>query len=92
MSDIVLKLYVTDQTPNSRRSIASVQELCDEELSGRYELEVIDILETPHLADAENVVATPTLVKQTPGPLRRVVGDLSSKENVLAGLNIKSAD
>jgi len=85
----VLRLYVTGMTPRSTRAVATIKALCDERLGGRYNLEVIDIYRHPALAVGEQIVATPTLVKQLPLPLRRLVGDLSDRERVLFGLDLR---
>jgi circadian clock protein KaiB len=84
----VLRLYVTGLTPRSNRAIANVQVICNENLEGRYDLEVIDINQQPALAASENVVAVPMLIKKLPLPLRRIIGDLSDKERVLVGLGL----
>ena len=83
----LLKLYITGQTPRSERAIANLRQLCEEELGGKYELIVIDILECPQLAEDEKILATPTLIKELPAPLRRIVGDLSNKEKILLVLS-----
>jgi len=88
MNKYILKLYVTGETPTSQRAMANLQRICDEELSGRYEIIVIDILKEPVLAEAEKIIATPTLVKQLPHPVRKVIGDLSNREKVLLGLDL----
>lgn len=85
----LLKLYVTGQTPRAQRAIANLRRLCKEELDGRYEIEIIDVLEHPQLAEDDRVLATPTLIKQLPPPLRRVIGDLSNRDKVLLGLNVQ---
>lgn len=84
----VLKLYVTGQTPRTERAITNLRRLCEEELDDRYELLVIDVLDHPQLAEDERILATPTLIKQLPPPLRRVIGDLSDKDKVLLGLDL----
>lgn len=89
MDEYVLKLYVTGRTPRAARAIENLQRLCDEELSGRYQIEIIDVLEHPGLAEDERILATPTLIKQLPPPLRRVIGDLSDKDKVLLGLDLR---
>jgi circadian clock protein KaiB len=89
MNKFVLKLYITGSTPNSERAIANLKRLCDEDLNVKYEIEVIDILENPQLAEDEKILATPTLVKALPLPLRRVIGDLSDKDKVLLGLDLR---
>lgn len=85
----VLRLYVTGKTPNSLRAIASLKEVCEEYLQGRYHLQVIDIYQQPHLAEGDQIVATPTLIKKLPAPLRRLIGDMSNRERVLVGLDLK---
>jgi circadian clock protein KaiB len=83
-----LRLFVSGQTPNSIRAIQNVKALCEERLNGRYELEVIDIYQHPERLKPEQIVATPTLVKKLPLPIRKIIGDLSDKERVLMGLKI----
>ena len=85
----VLRLYVTGMTPRSTEAFATIKALCEERLQGRYELEVIDIYQHPQLAIDEQIIAVPTLVKQLPPPLRRLVGDLSNEERVLLGLDLR---
>ena len=85
----VLKLYITGHTPKSERAIANMQSICKNELMGRYELLVIDVLERPQLAEDEKILATPTLIKVLPPPLAQVIGDLSDTEKVLIGLNME---
>ncbi len=87
----LLRLYVSGLTPRSTTAIARIKAICEENLGGRYELEVIDIYQQPDLARGEQIIATPTLIKKLPGPLRRLVGDLSDKERVLVGLDIRKA-
>jgi len=83
MKEYILKLYVTGQTPRAERAIANLRRLCEHEFAGRYEIEVIDVLEHPELAEQERILATPTLVRFLPPPLRRVIGDLSDSDKVL---------
>lgn len=83
-----LSLFVTGMTPRSTEAISRIKAICEEFLEGRYELEVIDIYQQPAAAKAEQIVATPTLIKKRPSPLRRLVGDLSDRRRVLLGLNI----
>jgi len=90
MTKFALKLYITGQTSKSKRAIANLQRICDEELSGQYTMVVIDILERPQLAENEKILATPTLIREVPQPLRRIIGDLSNTEKVLMGLDIES--
>jgi circadian clock protein KaiB len=87
----VLRLYVTGMTPRSTRAVENVRTVCEEHLHGRYDLEVIDIYQQPTLAKGEQIIAAPTLIKKLPLPLRRVIGDLSSTERVLLGLDLKRA-
>ncbi len=86
----LLRLYVAGTTPHSARAIANVKKVCDEHLSGRYELEVIDLYQQPQLAQGEQIIAAPTLIKKLPLPLRRIIGDLSKAERVLVGLDLRS--
>ena len=89
MGKFILKLYITGSTPNSERAIANLQRLYEEQLDVKYEVVVIDVLEQPQLAEDEKILATPTLIKALPPPLRRVIGDLSNTEKVLLGLDLK---
>ncbi len=84
-----LRLYITGQTPRSAASIRNLRDVCDEFLEGRFELQVIDLYQRPELAKEAQVVAAPTLIKRLPLPLRRLVGDLSNKSEVLLGLDLK---
>jgi len=86
----ILKLYITGRSPRAERAIANLQRLCKEELEDCYELEIIDVLEHPQLAENDRILATPTLIKQLPPPLRRVIGDLSNHEKVLLGLDVQT--
>ncbi|HET9595213.1 MAG TPA: circadian clock KaiB family protein [Anaeromyxobacteraceae bacterium] len=86
----LLRLYVTGTSPASVRAIERVQTICEEHLRGRYDLEVIDIYQLPALAKDQQIVATPTLVKVLPEPLRRFIGDLSRAEKVLFGLDLQA--
>ena len=86
---ISLKLYVTGHTPNSERAVANMKSICKNELEGKYQLTIIDVLEKPQLAEDEKIIATPTLIKALPPPLARVIGDLSDIEKVLVGLNME---
>ena len=84
-----LRLYVTGSTLRSTRAIASIKAICEEHLAGRYDLEVIDIYQQPTLAQGEQIIATPTLIKKLPQPLRRLIGDLSDEDRVLLGLDLR---
>ena len=86
-----LRLYITGRTSQSIRAIENLRRICDSELDGRYEVEVIDVLENPRLAENEKILATPTLVKRLPEPVRKIIGDLSDREKVLIGLDILAA-
>jgi circadian clock protein KaiB len=88
----VLRLYITGMTPRSIRAVENVRTICDEHLRGRYDLEVIDVYQQPTLAEGEQIIAAPTLIKKLPLPLRRVIGDMSSTERVLLGLDIRPAE
>ena len=85
----LLKLYVTGKTPRAELAIANLRRVCEEELQGQYQLEIIDVLEHPQLAEDDKILATPTLIKQLPPPLRRIIGDLSDKDKVLLGLEVR---
>ena len=85
----VLRLYVTGATSRSRKAILNLNAICSEYLNGQYDLQVIDIHQKPTLAKDEQIVAAPTLVKKLPTPMRRIIGDLSDKESVLLGLDLK---
>lgn len=89
LTQYLLKLYVTGKSPRAEAAIANLRRICDEELHERYELQVIDVLEHPQLAEDDKVLATPTLIKRLPPPLRRVIGDLSDKHKVLLGLEVR---
>lgn len=84
-----LRLYIAGQTPKSRAAFANLKKLCEEHLAGRYEIEVIDLLVNPQLAQGDQIVAIPTLVCKLPEPLRKVIGDLSDTERALVGLNLR---
>ena len=85
----ILKLYVLGQTPRSQVAIDNLRRICEQGLEGKYEIVIVDILENPQLAEDEKIIATPTLVKELPAPLRRVIGDLSDAEKVLLGLDLR---
>ncbi|MEO5656672.1 MAG: circadian clock KaiB family protein [Nitrospiria bacterium] len=89
--DFVLRLYVTGTTPQSTRAIANLKRVCDRHLRGRYHLTVIDIYQQPHLATNEQIIATPTLLKQLPLPVRRLIGDMTDEERLLIGLDLPAA-
>lgn len=84
-----LRLYVAGQTPKSLAAIANLTRLCETHLAGRYAVEVIDLVEKPELAVADQILAIPTLVRRLPPPLKRIIGDLSRTDRVLVGLEIE---
>ena len=84
----ILKLYITGQTTNSVRAIQNLKKILSGELRGVYELKIIDVLKNPQLAEDEKILATPTLSRVLPPPVKRIIGDLSDKEKVLLGLDI----
>jgi len=87
----VLRLFITGTTPSSTRAIVNVRRICEEHLSGRYELEVVDILKDPARAKEHQIIAAPTLVKELPLPLRRFIGDMSESKRLVDGLGISAA-
>ncbi|MFC1543216.1 circadian clock KaiB family protein [Candidatus Neomarinimicrobiota bacterium] len=89
MSKVLLKLYVTGVTGASEKAIANLRRISNEEFGGEYELDIIDVLECPQLAEDEKILATPTLIKHLPPPLRRIIGDLSATQKVLLGLDMQ---
>ena len=84
-----LRLYVAGQTPKSLTAFANLKRLCEERMQGCYEIEVIDLLKTPQLAEDDQILAIPTLVRKLPEPIRKIIGDLSDTERVLVGLDLK---
>ena len=86
-----LRLYVAGQTPRSVAAIANLRRLCDEHLSGRYSVEVVDLLREPGRARNDGIVVLPTLVRRLPQPIKRIIGDLSNTERVLVGLDVRPA-
>jgi circadian clock protein KaiB len=85
----LLKLYITGNTPRAAKAIVNIRTLCETHLNGRYELEVVDISQNPTLAQGEQIIAAPTLIKKLPLPLRRFIGDMSQTERILLGLDIR---
>lgn len=85
----LLKLYVAGKTPRSMTALANLKRICQEHLEGRYRLEVIDLAHNPSLARTDRILAIPTLVRNLPPPISRIIGDLSDQERVLIGLNIR---
>jgi circadian clock protein KaiB len=84
----VLRLYVAGQTPKSIAAFTNLKKICEEHLAGRYQIEVIDLLENPKLARGDQILAIPTLVRELPEPVRKIIGDLSNTERVLIGLDL----
>lgn len=87
----VLRLYITGTTAHSTRAIVNIRSICEEHLRGRYDLEVIDISQHPTLAEGEQIIAAPTLLKKLPLPLRRFIGDMSHTDRILLGLDLRKA-
>ena len=86
--NVTLKLYITGQTSRSQRAIRNLRRVCEEKLQGRCQVIVVDVLEQPQAAEEAKILATPTLVKELPPPLRRIIGDLSDHEKVLIALEV----
>src|ERR1700674_2881778 len=87
-----LRLYVAGQTPKSIRAFANLEVLCEKHLKGRYRIEVIDLLENPEMARGDQIVAVPTLVRDLPNPVRKIIGDLSDTERTLIGLALQPVE
>lgn len=85
----LLRLYVAGQTPNSIRAIDNMRHICEEYLKGRYDLEVVDIYQQPMLAKGDQIIAVPTLMRKLPLPLRKFIGDMSTTERILVGLDLR---
>ena len=86
-----LRLYVAGQTPKSVAALANLRRYCEQHLKGRYKLDVIDLLVNPQLAEGDQILAIPTLVRKVPEPIRKIIGDLSNEERVLVGLDVRPA-
>jgi len=86
-----MRLYVAGQTPKSLAAFSNLKQLCDQHLNGRYQIEVVDLLKQPQLAQNDQIVALPTLVRKLPEPIKRVIGDLSNLERVMIGLDLLAA-
>lgn len=89
MKKYILRLYITGATSRSVQAISNLKKICEENLEGQYELEVIDLYQNPLAAKEEQIIAAPTLIKKLPLPLRRIIGDMSNEEKVLIGLDLK---
>jgi len=85
-----LRLYIAGRTPRAEKALENLERICREHLAGEYRVVVIDLLKTPHLARGDQIVAVPTLVRNLPTPMRRIIGDLSNTERVLIGLDIRA--
>jgi circadian clock protein KaiB len=92
LSAYTLKLYVTGTSPRAKTAIDNLRRICEQDLSGEYTVEIIDVLEQPEIAETNRILATPTLIKELPPPLRRVIGDLSDREKVLLGLELRKSN
>jgi circadian clock protein KaiB len=87
-----LRLYVAGQTPKSLAAFSNLKKICETHLNGRYRIEVIDLIEQPHLSKGDQILAIPTLVRKLPQPVRKIIGDLSDAKRVLVGLDLRPAD
>ena len=84
-----LRLYVAGRTPRAVLAFQNLKRICEEHLQGRYDIEIVDLLENPQLAQGDQILAVPTLVRRLPEPMKKIIGDLSNTERVLVGLDIK---
>jgi circadian clock protein KaiB len=84
-----LRLYVAGQTPKSVLALTNLKRICEDHLSGRYEIEIVDLLVSPQLASGDQILAVPTLVRRLPEPIKKIIGDLSNTERVLVGLDLQ---
>ena len=91
LDHLLLSLYVAGQSPHSLRAVTNMQRICAEDLGGQYRLEVIDLYQQPHLAQGEQIIALPALIKKLPAPMRMVIGDMSNTQRVLNGLNLTAS-
>jgi circadian clock protein KaiB len=89
---VELRLYVAGQTPKSLAALANLKKICTEHLDGHYKLHVIDLIKTPQLAHNDQILAIPTLVRKLPEPIRKIIGDLSDRNRVLVGLNLRETE
>lgn len=87
-----LRLYVAGKTPKSVAAFANLKRMCEEHLAGQYRIEVIDLLENPQLAQGDQILAIPTLVRKLPTPIKKIIGDLSNTEKTLVGLDLRSGE
>jgi circadian clock protein KaiB len=89
-SEYLLRLYVAGQTPKSIQAFANLKEICETHLKGRYQIEVVDLIENPALARGDQILALPAVVRQLPPPVKKIIGDFSNAERVLVGLDLRS--
>jgi circadian clock protein KaiB len=89
LSKWLLRLYIAGQTPKSLAAVSNLHRICEEHLAGEFDIEVIDLLVTPQLAEGDKIIAIPTLVRKLPAPIRKIIGDLSDTEKTLVGLQLK---
>jgi circadian clock protein KaiB len=87
-----LRLYVAGQTQKSVAALSNLKKYCEKFLKGRYKIEVIDLIKNPQLAEGDQILAIPTLVRKVPEPIRKIIGDLSNQERVLVGLDIRPVE
>src|SRR5512136_924403 len=85
----ILRLYVAGQTPKSLTAFANLKKICEEHLKGKYHIEVVDLLKNPQLAEGDQILALPTLVRKLPQPIKKIIGDLSNTLRVLVGLDLR---
>jgi|SRR5437899_5522738 len=85
----VLRLYIAGQTPRSIKAFANLKKICEEHVTGKYRVEVIDLIQNPQLAAGDQILAVPTLVRRLPEPVRKIIGDLSNTDRVLVGLDLR---
>ena len=85
----ILRLYVAGQTPKSLEAFTNLKQICETHLSGQYRIEIVDLLKNPGLASGEQIIALPTLVRQLPPPVKKLIGNLANTERVLVGLDLK---
>ena len=88
--EFLLRLYVAGRSPRSEAALSNLEAICEEHLAGRYRIEVVDLLKHPQLARGDQIIAVPTLVRRLPPPMKKIIGDLSSEESVLVGLDLRA--
>jgi circadian clock protein KaiB len=89
VAEYELRLYVAGQTPKSMTALENLRRYCEKHVKGKYTIEVIDLIANPHLAEGDQILAIPTLVRRVPQPIRKIIGDLSNEEKVLVGLDLR---